>query len=148
MDWNLQEAMAYYKKLGAPADQSVLIQLLREVQQETGGSISLAAVGEIAQCYSVKESLILAIIKRIPSLRLNNLHTLELCAGPNCGKHTTLAALAETLHRGSGKAFQLKFVPCMRQCGKGPNVKWDGKLYNKAEEALLRQFLQDAGIKF
>ena len=32
--WNLEEAVSYYKKQGAPSDQSALVSLLREVQQE------------------------------------------------------------------------------------------------------------------
>lgn len=26
-------------------------------------------------------------------------------------------------------------------CGKGPNMKWDGKLYHRADEALLRSLI-------
>ena len=39
MAWNLEEAMHYYKKQGAPRDQSALVSLLREIQQENNGSI-------------------------------------------------------------------------------------------------------------
>ena len=38
MPWNLEEAIAYYGQRGAPADQSALVSLLREVQQENGGA--------------------------------------------------------------------------------------------------------------
>jgi hypothetical protein len=31
----------------------------------------------------------------------------------------------------------------MRQCGKGPNIRWDGQLYNGADEALLRRLVGD-----
>ena len=148
MDWNLEEAVAYYQRQGAPKDQATLTALLKEVQQENSGSIPMAAVVQIAQHYEVRESFLLAIIKRIPSLRLGSMHCLELCAGPNCGKQTALAAGAEKLHTAAGKQFTLKFVPCMRMCGKGPNVKWDGTLYHKADEALLRKLLKDAGIDF
>jgi len=148
MSWNLEEAISFYKTQGAPKDQSALIGLLREVQQENGGSIPEFLLRQIAEVYEVKESFLLAIIKRIPSLRLGNIHCLELCAGPNCGKHAALAAYAEKLHADSGKKFVFKFSPCMRMCGKGPNVKWDGKIYHKTDEALLRKLLLDAGINF
>ena len=148
MDWTLKEAMEYYQKNGAPGNQSALISLLREVQQENGSAIPLSAVGEIAAFYGVKDSLLLALIRRIPSLRLDNIHTLALCDGPNCGKHTALAACAEKLHKNSGNGFRLEFLPCQRMCGKGPNVQWDGKLYRKADEALLKSFLKEAGIQF
>ena len=146
MDWNLEEALSYYRKQGAPKDQSVLTGLLREVQQENGGSIPTAAVAEIAAAYELKESFLLAIIKRIPSLRLGSTHCLELCAGPNCGKHTDLAVCAEKIQKETG-AFTLKYVPCMRMCGKGPNLKWDGKLHHQADEKLLRNLVQEATRK-
>lgn len=140
MNWDLNEAIAYYKKQGAPADQSAVISLLREVQQENGGSIPNYTLAPITQALGTKESLLLAIIRRIPSLRLGDTHLLELCSGPNCGRHTALADLAESLFR--GKTVTIKYVPCMRMCAKGPNLRWDGKLYHKADEALLRQLLE------
>ena len=138
--WNLEEAISYYKKQGAPSDQSALVSLLREVQQENGGAIPKSALPAMAEGLGVKESYLLAVIRRIPSLRLSDMHTLELCAGPNCGKHAALAACAEKLCK--GKNITLKFTPCMRMCGKGPNLKWDGKLYHKADEALLRSLIE------
>ena len=140
MNWNLEEAILYYKKLGAPADQSAVIALLREVQQETGGRIPRYILTSIASGLGTKESLLLAIIRRIPSLHLSDSHTLELCSGPNCGRHTALADLAESLFRGKG--VTVRYVPCMRMCARGPNLRWDGQLYHKADEALLRSFLE------
>ena len=139
MSWNLNEAVTYYKRMGAPGDQSALISLLREIQQNSGGAIPAALLAEAAQALGTRESLLLALVRRIPSLRLGGSHTLELCGGPNCGKHIALAQLAEKLQKQSGGAFTLKFVPCMRMCGKGPNLRWDGELYHKADEALLRK---------
>ena len=148
MNWNLEEAISYYQTQGAPKDQTVLVNLLREIQQEHKGKIPAAVLEDIASAYEIKVTYLLAIIKRYPSLRLGESHTLELCAGPNCGKHAALAACAENLHTAFGKAFILKFGPCMRMCGKGPNIKWDGNLYHKADEALIKKLLKDAGIVF
>ena len=142
MSWSLEEAISYYQKQGAPGDQSAVISLLREVQRENGGSIPVYTLAAIAEAYGVKESLLHAIIKRIPSLRLADTHCLELCAGPNCGKRTALAALAEEIHNTAPGKFTVKYVPCMRMCGKGPNIKWDGKLYHQASEALLRSLIE------
>ena len=140
MKWNLNEAIAYYKSMGAPGDQQALIGLLREINTEYGG-IPTSCIADIAANYGIKEGIILALIKRIPSLRLAQGHLLELCAGPNCGKCTTLAACAEKL-AAQGKCT-LKYVPCMRLCGKGPNIRWDGTLYHKADEALLRKLIEN-----
>ncbi len=35
----------------------------------------------------------------------------------------------------------LKFAPCMRLCGKGPNVKLDGTLYTGADERLIDRLI-------
>ena len=141
MQWNLEEAVSYYKRQGAPSDQSALTGLLREVQQEHGGSIPQGLIPTLARLCGTKESLLLALIRRLPSLRLGGSHVLELCAGPNCGRHAALAAAAEKLQ---SSRITVRFVPCMRMCGKGPNLRWDGTLYHKADEALLRRLAEEA----
>ena len=135
----MKEMLEYYRRQGAPGDQTALINLLKELQQ-THGAVPKWAVAEIAESYKVKESFILAVVKRIPSLRLQDTHLLEVCAGPNCGKHTALAAEAEKLCKLKGN--ELKYMGCQRMCGKGPNIKFDGKLYHKATVELLRELLK------
>ena len=139
MAWMLKESLDYYRRQGAPTDQSALISLLTEVQQEHGGAIPKRLISEIAAEYAVKDALILAIIRRIPRLRLSDVHTLEVCAGPNCSKSAAIAAAAEKLAASHPGKILLKFTPCMRLCAKGPNLKWDGQLFHKADEAFLQQ---------
>lgn len=140
MTWNLEEAIDWYRKQGAPREQSAVTGLLREVQQEHGGSIPRFTLSAIAGGLGVQETYLQAVIRRIPSLRLADTHCLEICAGQNCGKHTALAKFAEQI--GSDK-ITIKFVPCMRMCGKGPNIRWDGKLYHRADEALLGKLTEE-----
>ena len=135
----MKELLDYYRRQGAPGDQTALINLLKELQQ-THGAVPKWTVTEIAEAYKIKESFILAIVKRIPSLRLQDTHLLEVCAGPNCGKHTALAAEAEKLCKLKG--IELKYMGCQRMCGKGPNIKFDGKLYHKATVELLQELLK------
>lgn len=141
MDWNLQEAISYYQKQGAPRDQSAVVSLLKEVQREQG-SIPKYMLAEIAAAYDLKEGYFLAIIRRIPSLRLKDTHCLELCCGPNCSRRAKLADFVERTWGEKPKVFAVKFVPCLRQCGKGPNIRWDGQLYHQADEALLRRLIE------
>ena len=140
MNWNLDEAIAYYKKQGAPGDQAALTSLLREIQSENGGSIPVHTLDVVAEALAIKVSLLQALIKRIPSLRLQDSHLLQLCAGPNCGKHTALAAAAEKLCKEKG--VELRYMGCQRMCGKGPNIRFDGKLHHKATEELLKELLK------
>ena len=142
MAFDLQEAIEYYRTQGAPRDQNALISLLREIRQETG-YIRRQEIQQILTAYNIPASLLTALMKRIPGLRVEDTHVLELCAGPNCGKHTRLADFAQAQ---SGKNLEVKLVPCMRLCGKGPNIRFDGTLYHRADEALLQKLLAEAGI--
>ncbi len=141
MDWNLEEAISYYRSMGAPSDQNALIGLLKEIQRERG-SISYADLGTITGSYGIKEGLLLALIRRIPSLRLASKHCLELCSGPNCSKRAVLSDFVEKNWGTTPEHFTVKYVPCMRMCGKGPNIRWDGTVYNGADEELLKKLLQ------
>ena len=137
MSWDLKEAIAYYRRQGAPGDQNALKNLLSEVQEASGGAIPGYLLADIATELGTKESFLAAVVRRFPSLRLANVHVLEICAGPNCSRRGQLAALAEA-YRGR---VEVKFVPCMRQCGKGPNLRFDGKLYNGADRQLLASLM-------
>ena len=139
MDFNLEEAIGYYKRQGAPRDQNALVNCLREVQDHHGGSIPAWILPPLAEGFGVKESLLTALIRRYPRLRLADTHLLEICAGRNCGKHTQLLEAAELLRK---KGITVKTVPCMRLCAKGPNLKFDGKLYNGATVELLKKLTQ------
>ena len=141
MSWNLEEAVTYYRGQGAPGDQNAVINLLREIQQENGGSIPGFMLNRAAELYGVKEGFLLTFVKRLPSLRLSDSHLLELCGGPNCSKRAALAAFVEKTWGAKPNGFSVKYVPCMRLCAKGPNIRWDGKVYHKADEALLRELI-------
>ena len=141
--WNLEEAVAYYKKQGAPGDQSALVSLLREAQGENGGGIPKGLLPRMSQLLGVKESYLLAVVKRIPSLRIADTHVLELCGGPNCSKRARLAEFVEKTYGSKPKDFEVRYVPCMRLCGKGPNIRWDGVVYHGADEALIRRLLEE-----
>lgn len=141
MQWDLKEAVEYYRGQGAPSDQNALTALLREVQEEFG-AVPAWTLAQIAGAYGIRETFLQAIIRRIPSLRLENTHLLELCGGPNCTGRARLAAFVEKTYGPRPKAFTLRFTGCMRMCGKGPNLKWDGKVYNGADEALIRRLVE------
>lgn len=149
--WSLQEAITYFKRQGAPGQQEALVALLREVQSEYGDVIPDAALVEIASAYDLKESYLCAIIKRYPSLRTAAApHRLEICGGPNCARQDSarLMAWIENTYRvkpgGISKAgkFSYRVCGCLKHCGRGPNVKWDGNVYEHADETLLRSLIK------
>ena len=84
-DWTLEEALAYYRRQGAPGEQGALVALLREVQEERGGALPAADLAEIAAALSLRDTFLSAIIRRYPGLRTEEApHRLELC-GRRCG---------------------------------------------------------------
>ena len=143
MSWDLEEAAVYYQKQGAPGDRNAVINLLREIQQENGGGIPKYVLSRVAEIYGIKEGYFLAFVKRLPGLRLADTHCLELCVGPNCSKRAALADFAERTWGAKPEKFALRFVPCMRLCGKGPNIRWDGRVYNGADETLLKALISE-----
>ena len=142
MNFVLTEAIDYYRRQGAPGDQNALRNLLAEIHDAHGGAIPQGILPQTAEALGVKESFLTAIIRRVPSLHLADVHMLEICAGPNCSRRGKLAELAEQ-YRGR---VEVKLVPCMRQCGKGPNLRFDGKLYNGADPRLLAELVEGKNL--
>ena len=140
MDWNFEEALHYYRRQGAPGDQTAVVQFLKEVQAQNG-CIPKWMLTRASESWGCKESLFLAFIRRLPSLRLEDSHTLELCGGPNCSRRDDLADFARNLCKEKGIEFRL--VACMRQCGKGPNLRLDGKLHSGITRQELEKLLNE-----
>ena len=58
MSWNFSEAVSYYRRQGAPTDQSASIALLKEIQAIAGDAASISkysdeASGEIANFFMI-----------------------------------------------------------------------------------------------
>ena len=143
-----RDALNYYREQGAPGDQQMLAALLREVQEADGGVLRPERVEAIARCYETPPALLNALIRRVPTLRTAEAaHRLEMCQ--TCRKNRELAAFVRReydvesggISRQGGFAFQL--VNCMKNCKAGPSIRWDGKLYPHADEALLRQLVEN-----
>lgn len=145
--WTLKEALDYYRDAGAPSQQSALVELLREIQAEEG-LISDAALQAVCTAYGLRETFLNAIIARYPSLKTEQIrHRLVVCCGKSCGGRGS-AKLLELLERNWGivsgqtvNGITCRTVPCLKHCGRGPNIQWDGTVYEGADEALLLQLL-------
>lgn len=152
-EWNLTEAIEYYRSQNAPADQQALIELLREVQTENGGSIPACALEEITARLDIRPAILTAILKRCPGLRTQTApHSLELCAGPRCQKrecarlHTFIEQNYQVKSGGISArgGFSYRLTGCMKNCPNGPSIKWDGKLYSQADPEMLRSLIEKA----
>ncbi len=146
--WNIHEAVEYYKGQDAPQNQFALVELLKEVQEHNGGVLTDIAVEEIAALLNTKVTFLNAVIKRYPSLKPASApHRLEVCGGKNCAvngsaallKHIRVAYGAESGGISTKGGFSFKICGCLKHCGKGPNIKWDGEIYNAATPELIKK---------
>ena len=138
----IREIIAYYQGQGAPQDQQMLIALLREAQDEMGGVLSQAVIEDIAQAMGMKSTMLLALIRRVPSLRMENAaHRLEVCGTCRAG-----AKLRDEIEHtygvksgaACGAGFSYHVTHCMKNCKNGPSIKWDGVLHSQADMRLVR----------
>ena len=140
-----------YRARDAARDQQALVALLREIQALYGGVIPQDALAAAAAGLGLKETFLAAVVKRFPSLRTEEApHRLELCGGERCrGRGSArLAAFVERTYgvkpggvsRRGG--FSYRVGGCMKNCGRGPSLRWDGALHACADEALIRRLIE------
>ena len=143
---SIREIIEYYRGQGAPQDQQMLIALLREVQEDMGGVLSWSALQEIADSLGMKNTLLQALIRRVPSLRMENAaHRLEICGTCRAGARLR-DAIERTYGVKSGEiceaaGFSYHVTPCMKNCKNGPSIKWDGTLHSHADIELVHALI-------
>ena len=142
-----QDALNHYREQGAPGNQQLLAALLREVQEADGGVLRFERLEAIAEAYQLPLSLLQALIRRISALRTEAApHRLEMCR--TCPKNRELAAFvrreygAESGCISQKGGFVFERVNCMKNCKAGPSIRWDGVLYPRADEPLLRSLIE------
>ena len=143
----MEDSIQYYREQGAPGDQQMLVYMLREIQQQRGGTLDHEALRAMGEACQVKESMLLALIRRVPGLRLSSApNRLEICGV--CPKGRALRAFIEKTWQVSsggvcGEAgFSYHVTGCMKNCRKGPSVRFNGTLYPQADEELIRRLIQ------
>ena len=140
MDRELDDIIEYYKGRGAPSDQCELTELLKEVQSENGGALSLSDISYIGEKLNKKPSSLMALIKRISAIKVDGRHILEVCSGPNCSKKADFYKMLDSLDQNK---ITVKYTLCMRMCKDGPNIKFDGKVYNHVDASLIKKLTEN-----
>ena len=142
----IREMTDYYREQGAPQDQQMLIALLREAQEKQSGALSQDMLEAIAAAYQMKATLLQALVRRVPGLRMESArHRLEVCG--TCRQGAKLRDYIEKTYgvKSGGiceaAGFTYHVTPCMKNCGKGPSIRWDGQLFSHADEALVRRLI-------
>ena len=143
----IREMIKYYRGQGAPQDQQMLIALLREAQEDEGGLLSQDTMNAIAQAYGLKDTMLQAIVRLVPDLRMESAaHRLEVCGTCRAG-----AKLREDIERMYGVrsggssvkgGFVYRVTPCMKNCKNGPSIRWDGKLHSHADMKLIQALIR------
>ena len=143
----IRELTEYYRQQGAPADQQMLIALLREAQEADGGILSQSTLHAIAEAYALKDAMLMALIRRIPALRCEDVpHKLEVCG--TCRAGAAIRDFIETeYHVKSGGVckeadFSYRITTCMKNCKNGPSVRWDGVLHPRADIAQIKKLIE------
>ena len=141
----LKEMIRDYRERGAARDQNELVQLLRETQALYDGIVPHKALEKIADKLDLKMTFLDALLKRYPSIKTETARrTLSVCGSKSCAKRSRLADFIEkeygvTPGETAQAGFRYKVAGCMKKCGKGPCVKWDGELHTgMTEEKLIR----------
>lgn len=143
-----REIIEYYRSQGAQQDQQMLIALLREMQEAEGGVLSAALLEAIAKEYGMKTTMLSAIIRRVPSLRMDTAsHRLEVCGTCKAGAKLR-ADIERTYGVKSGASsesagFSYRVTPCMKNCKNGPSIRWDGQLHSHADMVLIRALIEN-----
>ena len=139
--WTLEEAIDYYRREGAPEDQSMIVALLREAQAEQG-ALTQETLNDIARCFGLSRGFLPALIRRIPDLRMHtHPNRLEVCR--NCGRQLAVWIEREYGASPGGASsrggFTFHVVGCMKNCKSGPSARWNGELISHATEEKLRE---------
>lgn len=141
---SLASYIEQYRSQGAPEDQQMLIALMRDAQQLDGGALRQETLDRISSELAVSGSILNAIIRRIPMLRMADApHRLDMCGG--CGGAQELIEEIRRVYQvdkdgvSAKGRFVLRVTGCLKRCGLGPAIRWDGKTYDEADVELIRQ---------
>ena len=74
-------------------------------------------------------------------------HSLTVCQGPSCSRRRELLDFLSSeygVEPGGVAAagFRLQTGGCMKNCGKGPCVRWDGTVYTGMTPEFLRALIE------
>ncbi len=144
-DWTLEEALAYYRRQGAPGSRGRWWPCCGRCRRSAAAHCPPPIWREIAAALSLRDTFLSAIIRRYPGLRTEEAPTAWSCAAaPRCSGRgaARLAAFVEETYgvrpggvSASGR-FTYRITGCMKNCPNGPSLRWDGALHSRADEAL------------
>jgi len=148
----LQEILDYYSRQKDRKDQTVIVEMLRELQ-EVQGFLPPDLKRRAAEAAGVDASLIQLLIRRYPSLKdAPYIHEIIACTGERCGNKNGLAvleAVRKELHiqkdgLSADEKTLLKTRCCLKKCRSAANLYLDGRLYSAVTPERVPEILQKA----
>lgn len=145
----IKEIFDYYEKQRDRSEQSVILELLRELQ-EVNGCLTPKLGAQAAKVCGVQESLIQILIRRCPTLKETAYtHEIIVCTGERCSRKQgadILRAVQEELKAGkdglsADKKVLIRTRCCMKRCASGPNMDIDGREYTKLTPEKARELV-------
>ena len=151
MKKEMKKIIEHYKEEGAAKDQSLLVEMLREVQQLYGGCLKESTLKKIYEKLDLKRRDLKLEIKSTPDLCIGKEeHKLKICGGKKCmssGNEELRKYIKKTYHVKDGEAsekggFSYKVCGCMKKCKDGPCVEWDGKVHTGMTPKKLEKLIE------
>lgn len=152
MNEELIEIIDYYAGKTRRCDQNELVSVLREAQELCGGILKEQALEVICSELSLKRTYIDTVMKFIPDLKTEKIkHRLEVCSGKNCHSKDRMnlsAYIEKTYEVKSGAVsdqgeFYYKLCGCLKNCRKGPCIKWDGEVFTEMTPEKVSRLVEN-----
>ncbi|ALA60214.1 NAD(P)H-dependent oxidoreductase subunit E [Nitrospira moscoviensis] len=134
-----------------PGRRANILRTLLAVQQALG-HVPAGAIAPIADALAVTEADIAGVLSYYPDLHTipRGRHVIRLCLGEACVANRSAGLLTELkneLHIGLGETtadgrFALERVYCLGNCGVGPTVMVDDRIYGRVTGDQLQEILK------
>lgn len=147
----IDDIFAYYADLRDRSDQSVIVEMLKELQ-EVNGFLTPELQGRAAEVCDVKPSFIQLLIRTYPSLKkAPYAHEITVCSGARChakGGSEIISEVKKLLrigddHLSADGKWLMKVQNCLKNCKTSPNMKVDGKVYRHLSADKVRDVLME-----
>lgn len=148
----IQEILDYYSGQSDRQEQSVIAEMLWELQK-VQGFLSPELKECAAKAAGVNVSLIQILVNRYPSLKEADYeHEILACTGERCGRKEGLKVLAAIRKElgikqdgltADGRVM-LKTQCCLKKCRTSPNFYLDGRLYKNVTPEQVSEILKES----
>lgn len=146
----IEEILHYYSTQSDRSEQSMIVAMLRELQECTG-CLTPSIQQQAANAAGVPVSIVSTLIRFHSDLKTTCAkHEIVVCSGARCASNQA-GALLSFLHKelkpnqhglSENGLIMLRTQNCFKQCRSGPNIRIDGTLHSGMTPEALQQLLR------